>query len=138
LSAIDACEPQILRALQKDGWAIVTKPFAIRTNKHTVYADCLLERKENGQSEQVIILEVKCFSNPQADLQEFYAAVGQYQFYRAAVTANQSETAVFMAIPNQAYIRLTKDNAVNVAINQGGIKLVVIDIVSEEVVEWLY
>lgn len=68
MPALDACEPQILRALQKDGWAIVTKPFAIRTNTHTVYADCLLERKQNGQNEQVIILEVKCFSNPQADL----------------------------------------------------------------------
>ena len=138
MSALDACEPQILRALQKDNWAIVVKPFAIRTNKHTVYADCLLERKQNGQNEQVIILEVKCFSNPQVDLQEFYAAVGQYQFYRAAVAANQSNTAVFLAIPNQAYIRLTKDNAVNIAIKQGNIKLVVIDIVIEEVVEWLH
>ena len=136
LSALDACEEQILRALQKDGWTIVTKPFAIRTNNHTVYADCLLERKQTGQNEQVIILEVKCFSNSQADLQEFYIAVGQYQFYRAAVAANQSKTAVFLAIPNQAYIRLTRDNAVNIAIKQGSIKLVVIDIVIEEVVAW--
>lgn len=137
MSALDACEPQILRALQKDGWAIVTKPFAIRTNQHTVYADCLLERKQNGQNEQMIILEVKCFSNPQADLQEFYTAVGQYQFYRAAVVTNQSTIAVFLAIPHEAYTRLTKDNAVHVAIEQGSIKLVVIDIEIEEVVEWL-
>lgn len=138
MPALDACEPQILRALQKDGWSIVTKPFAIRTNQHTVYADCLLERKQNGHNEQVIILEVKCFSNPQADLQEFYAAVGQYQFYRAAVAANQSKTAVFLAIPNDAYIRLTKDNAVKIAIRTGNIMLVVIDTVIEEVVEWLH
>ena len=41
LPVIDACEPQVLRALQKDKWAIVNKPFAIRTNTHTVFADCL-------------------------------------------------------------------------------------------------
>ena len=71
MPAVDACEPQVLRALQKDGWHIMDKPFAIHTNKHIVYADCMLERKDNGQREHVIILEVKCFSNPQTDLQEF-------------------------------------------------------------------
>jgi hypothetical protein len=138
LSAIDACEPQVLRALQKDGWNIVNKPFAIRTNEHTVYADCMLERKQNGQSEQVIILEVKCFSNPQTDLPEFYTAVGQYQFYRAALAANQSTTAIYLAMPYEPYLRLMKDNAVNIAIKQGSIKLVVIDIVAEEVAQWLH
>jgi len=138
LSAIDACEPQVLRALQKEGWEIVSKPFAIRTNEHTVYADCLLERKTNGQSEQAIILEVKCFSNPQADLSEFYTAVGQFQYYRAAIAANQSVTRVYLAIPEQAYARLAKDNAVNIAITQDRIDLVVIDIVNEEVVQWLH
>jgi hypothetical protein len=71
VSASDACEPEVLRALQKDGWTILSKPFAIRTNDHTVYADCILERKRNGQNEQAIILEVKCFTNPQTDLEEF-------------------------------------------------------------------
>jgi hypothetical protein len=137
LPALDVCEPQVLRALQKAGWAVVTKPFAIRTNKYTVYADCLLERKQNGHNEQVIILEVKCFTNPQADLQEFYVAVGQYQFYRAALAANQSDIAVFLAIPQEAYLRLSKDNAVNVAIRQVNIMLVVIDLILEEVVEWI-
>ena len=54
------------------------------------------------------------------------------------MAANQSNTVVFLAIPNQAYIRLKKDNAVNIVIKQGSIKLVVIDILIEEVVEWLH
>ena len=138
MPVIDACEPQVLRALQKDNWAIVNKPFAIRTNTHTVFADCLLERKNNGSIERAIILEVKCFSNPQADLIEFYTAVGQYQFYRAAVTSSNSTTPVYLAIPYLAYIRLTKDNAIRIAISQNGIKLVAVDIVKEEVVQWLH
>lgn len=138
MSAIDTCEPQVLRALQKDHWAIVNKPFAIRTNTHTVFADCLLERKNNGYTEQAIILEVKCFSNPQTDLSEFYTALGQYQFYRAAVAANHSTTPVYLAIPYPAYVRLTKDNAINMAISQNSIKLVAVDIVKEEVIQWLH
>jgi hypothetical protein len=138
LSALDACEPQVLRALQKDNWTIINKPFAIRTNTHIVFADCLLERKNNGSSEHAIILEVKCFSNPQSDLVEFYTAVGQYQFYRAAVVASDSTTPVYLAIPHSAYMRLTNDNAVRIAISQNGIKLVAVDIVKEEVVLWLH
>jgi hypothetical protein len=137
LSAIDSCEPQVLSALQKAGWSIVHKPFVIRTNEHTVYADCMVERKENGQREQAIILEVKCFSNPQTDLSEFYTAVGQYQFYRAAVAANESNTPVYLAVPDIAYFRLVKDNAVKIAIEQVSMKMVVIDIVKEEVVRWV-
>lgn len=54
------------------------------------------------------------------------------------MAGNQSNTAVFLAIPAQAYIRLTKDNAVNIAIEQGNIMLVVIDLIIEEVVKWLH
>jgi hypothetical protein len=111
--------------------------FAIRTNEYTVYADCMLERKNNGQDEQVIILEVKCFSNPQTDLTEFYNAVGQYQFYRAAVTANQSTTPIYLAIPLEPYHRLIIDNAMSIAIQQTSIKLVITDIVNEEIVQWI-
>jgi hypothetical protein len=88
--------------------------------------------------EQAIILEVKCFTNPQTDLTEFYTAVGQYQFYRAALAANASLTPVYLAIPHPAYLRLTTDNAIRVAISQNGIKLVAVDIVKEEVVLWLH
>ena len=83
-------------------------------------------------------MEVKCFSNPQSDLAEFYTAVGQYQFYRAAVLASHSTTPLYLAIPNPAYICLTTDNAIRIAIRENGIKLVAVDIVKEEVVLWLH
>jgi hypothetical protein len=41
-----------------------------------------MQRGVNGRSEQIIVLEVKCFTNPKTDLQEFYTAIGQYEFYR--------------------------------------------------------
>ena len=47
-------------------------------------------------------------------------------------------TPIYLAIPFEAYLRLTKDNAVNIAITQGSIKLIVIDIVAEEVVQWVH
>jgi len=138
MPALDACEPQVLRALQKDGWTILNKPLLIRTSEHNVFADCLLERKNNGRNEQAIILEVKCFANPLNDLPEFYAAIGQYQFYQAALAVNQTAISVYLAIPSLAFERLTRDNALNFAIEHSSIKLVIIDIVTEEVVRWLH
>jgi hypothetical protein len=58
--------------------------------------------------------------------------------HRAAIAANQSGNPVYLAMPDQAYTRLMKDSAVNIIIKQCSIKLVVVDIMSEEVVQWLH
>jgi hypothetical protein len=74
--AIDACEPQVIRALEKEGWQILAKPYLIVTLVRNLYADLSLQKFQNGSSEQIIVLEVKCFTNPGSDLTEFYTAVG--------------------------------------------------------------
>lgn len=70
MSALDACEPQIIRAFEKDGWRILRKPFGIRTGNRLVAADLNLERGANGTTEQLIVVEVKCFTNAELDLPE--------------------------------------------------------------------
>ncbi|NJL43347.1 MAG: hypothetical protein HC935_08680, partial [Pseudanabaena sp. SU_2_4] len=37
----------------------------------------------------IIIVEVKCFTNPKVDLPELYTAIGQYEIYRSALSKNQ-------------------------------------------------
>jgi uncharacterized membrane protein len=67
MSALDACEPQIIRAFEKDGWRIVEKPVRIRISlERMVYADISMERRTNGHAEQIVIIEIKCFPNVQA------------------------------------------------------------------------
>lgn len=82
MPALDKCEPQVLNAFRKDGWSVASKPFVLPTHDRNVYADFSLQRGTNGTSEQIIVVEVKCFTNPEQDFAELYGAVGQYQFYR--------------------------------------------------------
>ncbi len=129
MSAIDACEAPIIRALQKSLWQIVSKPFIIRTDSRTVFADLLLQRRVNGNSEQMIVLEVKCFTESKNDLQEFYTAIGQYTFYREALALNQLAVPLYLAMPHPAYERLTSDSAIRAVLSQSMMKIVSVDLI---------
>jgi hypothetical protein len=44
MTAIDVCEPQMIRALEKTGWWVIRKPFLILVRgRGNVYADIALE-----------------------------------------------------------------------------------------------
>jgi hypothetical protein len=135
--AIDACEPQVIRALEKDGWQILAKPYVFRLVGRNLFADMSLQRVKEGQIERAIILEVKCFTNPQADLSELYTAVGQYEAYRSALILEKDTTPIYLSIPLNAYERLIQEPIVPAIFQVAGIKLVVVDIETEEVVQWL-
>ena len=58
MPALDVCEPQMIRALEKAGWQIIGKTLPIYLEyKRVVYADLSLQRAQ----QQIIVVEVKCF-----------------------------------------------------------------------------
>lgn len=136
--ALDNCEPQIIRALEKDGWTIRDKPFGIRVRAgEAVVADFSVERLDDEQFTQLIILEVKCFANPNADLHDFYVAIGQYLYYQNALMLAKIQEALYLAIPHAAYERLIKRQIVAATLQSSGVKLLVVDIELEEIVGWI-
>ncbi len=137
MPAYDSCEPQIINALQKDGWRILEKPYVIRGDQHNALADFSMRRGINGRSEQIIVLEVKCFNNPKTDMQELYTAVGQYGFYQEALIREQILFPLYLAVPSDAYKRLSLDANIKSLLKRYAIKLVVIDMEKEEVVQWI-
>jgi uncharacterized Fe-S cluster-containing radical SAM superfamily protein len=137
VAALDTCEQQIIRALQNQGWSLVDKPFTLRTDGHTILADFSIQRRVNGNTEQVVVLEVKCFTNQQQDLPEIYKAVGQYQLYKAALRANKLTFALYLAIPATAFSRLNQDPVIKATLSDAKIKLVIIDIAREVVTQWI-
>jgi len=137
MAALDQCEGEIIQALQKDGWEVSEKPYAIRIVGRSIFADMSLKRIKGGEHEEIIIVEVKCFTNPSADLQELYTAIGQYHFYRIALTLKRSSLPLYLAIPHQAYQRLIKQPSISALFQSGGVKLVVVDIEQEEIVQWI-
>lgn len=83
------------------------------------------------------MFEVKCFTNPEVDLPEFYAAIGQYCYYRAVLSTRSHPLPLYLAIPNQAYMRLIDDPGIENTLQQVEVSVMLIDVVQEEVVKWL-
>lgn len=138
MAAIDICEPQIIHALEKAGWQISEKPFTLRLDDRTVFADFSVRRvKHDGQFEEVIVLEVKCFTHPKNDLPEFYTAIGQYEFYRATLKLVGIEFPLYLAIPETAFGRLNGDASVRQVIRSSNIHIVVVDTEREEIIQWI-
>jgi hypothetical protein len=138
MSALDACEPQVIRALEKDGWQVLRKPARIYSTARPLYADVLFEGIIDNEERQVVIMEVKCFTHPQNDLSEIYTAVGQYLYYRAALAIQQSSLPLYLALPSIAYARLMNDPVAQFTFQSVQMKLVVVDIDEEEVLQWTH
>ncbi len=136
MPAIDSCEPQIIRALQKAGWDVIDKTLPIQLEpKRVVYADLRLQHTRDGQ--QIIVVEIKCFLATRPLLDEFYHAVGQYLFYRDALTLRDIHIPIYLAIPAKIHQTLFQRLSVHTTVRNAKIKLIVVDLVTEEVVSWI-
>lgn len=90
MAAIDECEPAIIEAFKKDNWEIDQKPYFIRVHgRGSLLADLKLKRLQEGTIENIIVVEVKCFQNPKNDVQDFYIAQGQYNYYSVLLKGKQ-------------------------------------------------
>lgn len=138
MPAIDRCEPEIVQALEKDGWLVTHQPFAIRINKTRggyIFADIRLHKPQTGQS--AIVVEVKCFESKRTFLDEFYHAVGQYIVYRNALILNDISSPVYLAIPFSIFQSIFQQALIKSVLSDIQINLVVINLEKEEIIQWI-
>jgi hypothetical protein len=138
MSALDACEPQVIRALEKDGWQIAQKPHTIPLEWRNVYADFRARHINEDSQRTIVVLEVKCFTDPKADIPDFYSAIGQYHFYRTGMLAAGQIYPLYLALPADAYARFAQEPTMLLAFQTLAVKLVIIDLVKEEVAQWIH
>ncbi len=138
MTAIDSCEPQIIRALEKVGWLIVAKPHNIRLDERYLYADFKASRVTGNGIVSIVVMEVKCFTNPLHDLSELYTAIGQYRMYRSGMDSS-GDTAIplYLALPDVAYRRFEAQPDLFKVLRDSIVKWVVVDIQKESVTQWL-
>ncbi|MBZ0315183.1 MAG: hypothetical protein K8L91_02100 [Anaerolineae bacterium] len=137
MTALDTCEPQIIRALEKDGWRIVVKPYSIYVDERSVLADFGAQYVTDTEVRTIVVVEVKCFSNAKADLTNLYTAVGQYQYYRVNLKRDKPDVLLFLAIPDEAYQRFLLQPSFLDTFAETGVKLLIVDTEDEEIVQWL-
>lgn len=135
MPAIDQCEPQIIRALAKAGWHILKRQYPLRLgwNRGAVFADLRLQRG----TDQILVVEIKCFPEQLSQLEEFYHAVGQYMLYRNALKINNIQEPIYLAIPLTIYHTFFQVEAIQSTLEDAKIKLIVVNVDAEEIVAWV-
>src|SRR5260221_4610023 len=131
MPAHDICQPEIIRALQKDGWNTTGKPA-----RFYAAADMpILIDLEAFKANTHIYVEVKCF--PRANRsQELHIAFGQYIIYREVLAVTRPNTILYLAIPHDNSDLSTLIFQAAIRNNRVKLKLIVVDLQHEEIVRW--
>jgi hypothetical protein len=135
MPAYDQCHPQVVRALEREGWEVRESPFLIRVGRRTLFVDIELVRKTQGEDERIIVVEVKCFAPGSAETTELYTSLGQYLVYRALLAQYHLTGDLFLAVPVHAYGGVYNDLAKSL-LDELQVQMVVIDLDSEVVIQW--
>ena len=132
----DSCHHQVMNALRKASWIVDESQVFLRADGLTFFAD-IQAQHTNGSVQQIIIVEVKCFSDERFDQDELYRAIGQYLIYRSVLQIRAPQLPLYLAIPSSVYDRLFRKSVVQNVIMDNQIKLLVIDVDLEEIIQWV-
>ncbi len=132
MPVLDTCQPQIIRALEKENWKVSTSPFLIPlpSRRSRLIADIKASRGD----EDIIVAEVKCFERNIPD--ELYTAIGQYLIYRDLINKMEVIRPLYLAIPTTAYEGIFQEMAMGVIVTNQ-IKLIVVNLELEEITLWI-
>ncbi len=135
MPSFDRCHDQVMRALEKDGWRITEQQVLMKVGRRRVFIDLLATHGANGSRQEIALVEVKCFSDPQNTSQEIYTAIGQYILYRAMLRELELDIPLYLSIPVTIF-NAVFDAPVQRALNESQIKLIVVDLDEEQIVQW--
>jgi hypothetical protein len=136
MPALDQCHPHIVRALTKAGWGIVSAPYKLSTDVRTVFIDLAVSRGTNGNHQQILLVEVKCFPDRKSMTRDLYTAIGQYLVYQAMLANIGLHIPLFLAVPDDVYTQVFDTDVIK-AITNHYIKIVVVNLDSETVTRWI-
>ncbi|GCL43424.1 XisH family protein [Anabaena sp. FACHB-1250] len=124
-------------ALLKDGWQIIRDPYTIRYEGLKLFADLAGKKLFSAQKEDTnIVVEIKSFLSLSL-IHEFQCALGQYILYRTLLRQLHPDYRVYLAIEQEAYETFFQTKGIQLVIEEYKILLIVINIVQEEIVQWI-
>ena len=129
MPTIDECQPQVIRALEREGWIIQT-PLLTGADGFSIYIDIFASKPEASA-----YIEVKCLTQ-QKNNQDLYNALGQYVIYRAFLVKWRQSPSLYLAVPVTAYDELFVET-IKQAVQDNQIRLIVVDLKQEKIVRWI-
>ncbi len=127
----------VVEALEASGWTITDDPLHVEFGTVDLYVDLGAERTVVGaqMGDLKIAIEIKSFVGASA-VRDLEMAVGQYNVYRDTLSANESDRAMYLAIPQRVYKKVFKTEFGRLIVQRQRMLLVAFD-EREGDLEWL-
>lgn len=137
MPAQDVYHYQAKNALIKAGWKVTRENYQIKFREIKLYADiAAMSMFAAERDTEQIIVEVKSFLGT-SRVRDFETALGQYILYRLYLTQIFPEAVLYMAVSDAVYRSFFLKSAIQFALTELDIKLIVFDVEQEVIVQWI-
>ncbi len=138
MPARDLYHDAVKNALVKDGWTITHDPIRLRLRRgKNLFVDLGAERllaAEKGTEK--IAVEIKSFVRA-SDMKDLEDAVGQFVLYAHLMQRYYPEYVLYLAVPEEVRRSVFEEEAGQVLLEDGVVRLFSFDPAREEVVQWM-
>jgi XisH protein len=127
----------VKKALKLEGWTITHDPLTLKLSKRKLFIDLGAEKIIAAQKDNSkIAVEIKSFVGL-SPLTDFYRALGQYQLYLLALQRRHPDTILYLAMPQESYESLIKDDLLAEFLDELGLKYIIFNPETEQIVKWI-
>jgi len=136
MSRRDKIHEAVRNALINDGWTITADPFEISYKKVTLRADLAADRviaAERGT--ESIVVEIKSFLSP-SPIHELQIALGQFELYSTYLQLTAPERKLYLAVSADIWSRFFLREEVQIVVEKYQLPFLIVNIETEEVVQW--
>lgn len=122
--------------MEADDWTITDDPFYVKVEGgRGIQIDLGAEKLISAyKGEEKIVVEIKSFTA--SILHSFHQTLGQYLDYQEALKESNIDRELFIALSDEAYEKIEDFPFILRRIKQFDVKLIIIDIEDEIIVEW--
>ncbi|XZN93172.1 MAG: element excision factor XisH family protein [Microcoleus sp.] len=135
--AKDIYHYNVRAALEKDGWIITDDPLTLQFGSRGVFVDLgakkLLAAEREGQR---IAVEIKSFVG-KSPVKDWENAIGQYTLYLKILSKKDPDRTLYLAITEEIYTSFFNEDIVQVVLEDGVIKILVVDTIQEVITRWI-
>lgn len=134
--ARDMFHDTVRLALENDGWEITHDPLPLRVGGVDLYIDLgaekLIAAEKAGRK---IAIEVKSFISVSA-LHDFHLAMGQYRNYLLALSKEEPDRTLYLAVPDDIYEHFFTLPFVQEALEFNEVVYLIYDVSRKVITKW--
>lgn len=137
MPARDRFHNAVKNGLEKQGWKITHDPLTVSFELGDMYIDLGADKILAAEREnQKIAVEIKSFFNTSA-ISEFHTALGQFINYRLALSEQEADRTLYLAVPIDTYTSFFSIRLVQNIIKTYQLKLITYQPETEDIIEWI-